>query len=290
VFTGEDDFIKALKDTSPDARALIDALFNDPDFLKLWNYLKSCPAINVALSVDNTIKDSHGDELFGLTPPGKLIVNTHKREHHDNPSELLDTLIHEVIHALWDAKQACADLPWPLPDDVYDWPDDPGAVNRLDEPEKDDPDSPDKRHAQTQYGDSPSSTKRYIDVNFPGQRLICGLIEAALKATAGGAPRYRLKGRPTLTHENLRRHRKLAARHWSKNWKDIRSITWEPDGCWHRTSTPRGWIMECTCDSAQMIVKYDDGTVQIDLLGKGDNATFDGGSVTFDRLFGWDQA
>jgi hypothetical protein len=289
MLTGEDAFIKALKDISPDASALIDALFSDPDFLKMWNYLKNCPAVKLSLEINPDLKDDHGDELFGQAPAGHLIINPKKHEHKENAAELLDTLIHEVIHALWLAKNACPDLAWPLPDDVYDWYHDPDAEHPDNEPETDSPESNDKRHARTHYGDSPSSGKRYIDINFPGQRFICVLVEAALKKTAGGAPDYKLKGRPTSTHRNLRRHHKLRGRHWSKNWKNIRSITWEPDDCWERTSTRRGWIMECVCEDAEMIVKFDDGTVQIDMMGKGDDATFDGHSVTFDRLFGWEQ-
>ena len=289
MFQGEDDFIKALK-TNPDRTSMIDELFRNPDFLKVWSFLKNCPGVIITLKSTPGLEDKGGVKRFGWYRPGDhtLELNPTKPEHLSNPAELLDTLIHELIHALMDVRDRC-DGEWPLPPGATDWFHDPdvnppGAL----EPRKDSEGSASKDHAKNHYGDGASDPEHeYLDENDKAQEFIVKIVTAVLQNTGGGAPDFKLKGVPTLTFKGLKKlhggPRKLV-----KNWQHIRAITWEPDACWQRTSTVRGWIMKCNCDSCIMVVKYDNGGTQIDLIDRGDKVEQDGHSLHVERLAGWD--
>jgi hypothetical protein len=285
MFKGEADFVQGLKAISA---TLCDALFDNPEFQKLWQYLKNCPGVTIALALRLGLKDDLGVERFGqYSPKEKLIeLNVLKPEHLHNPAEVLDTLIHELIHALWDVRAICGAENWPLPAGAYEWDHDVTRPQIGPEPNKDSPNGPNKQHAEAHYGDSPSDPKDYVDLNDQAQLFIIRLVTAAIAVTTGGEPDFELKGAPTLTFKNWKKLH--GTRRVTKNWQAIRAITWE-DRCWRRTSTARGWVMECRCDCCEMVVKYLDGTTQIDLIDTGDKVEFDGASIHFKRLAGWER-
>jgi Domain of unknown function (DUF4157) len=95
-----------------DQKSAMDALFTDAVFLKLWNYLLNCPATPkrdlgpLALKVTPGLKIG-GAERFGGYFGGALEINPTKPEHQSNPAELVDTVVHELIHAVDDLQAAC---------------------------------------------------------------------------------------------------------------------------------------------------------------------------------------
>lgn len=98
----------------PEQAAVIDALFANATFRALWDYLGSCPAapaqdhgpIRLLVTPGLTIR---GVERFGGYSPlfRTLEINPTKAEHVRNPQELVDTVVHEVIHAVDDVEADC---------------------------------------------------------------------------------------------------------------------------------------------------------------------------------------
>lgn len=292
LLTNEDDFKKDLKST-PEQTRLIDALFNDPDFKRLWDYLKQCPGFKLTLKVTPGLVIG-GKERFGgysPNPPckGTLEINPTKPEHKKNAAELVDTLVHEIIHAICDAKACCADLPYPLTNGETDWYHDP---NRPDptggQPRKNDPDSENKKYAHDHYGDGASDPEHeYLDENDKAQELIRKIVDQVLKATARLDHGVHLDGSPTATHKNLKKLH--GVERVFKSWSNINGITWEPDSCWRRTSTRRGWIMQCNCTSCYVVVKHTDGTRQVDFIDHGDRVEQDLDTVDIPRIGGFEK-
>lgn len=116
-----DRFMKRLSQT-PEQEKVIEALFKNTQFQALWSWLEGCGNKKrdhgpIRLRVRRVRKD--GTEVFGLFKPkrGVLIINPKKREVQDNPLELVDTIIHELIHAIsWALRsRICPDHPQPNP-------------------------------------------------------------------------------------------------------------------------------------------------------------------------------
>jgi Domain of unknown function (DUF4157) len=100
--------------STPDQKKAIAALFSDPKFISLWNYLRDClaqPKSDLGpLSLEVTPGLAHsGAERFGSYRPSsrRLEINPTKSEHLSNPQELVDTITHEVIHAVSDLEGEC---------------------------------------------------------------------------------------------------------------------------------------------------------------------------------------
>lgn len=199
AFENEDAFKKGLK-TNADQTAVIDALFQDADFLKLWNYLKNCK-VKIKLKIKPGLKIG-GVERFGGYVPGTktLIINPTKKEHADNPQELVDTLTHELTHAVMDLKKECGNKDYPFNADVFDAYHDPvlkkAGIDKKGTKKKNyEKDDKTKKHWEDHYGDSASNPKEeYIDINDAAQRWIIELIKRLIKATG--------KGKKTITFEN----------------------------------------------------------------------------------------
>jgi len=292
VLIGENAFKNGLK-SNPQQTRLIDALFNQPDFRRLWDYLDRCPGFTLTLKVTPGLAIGGVERFGGFSPTGPcagtLEINPAKAEHRSNAAELVDTLVHEIIHAICEARDCCRGLDYPLQNGETDWyhdPDrpDPGAPR----PRKADPAGPDKAHAEQHYGDSASDpANEYLDENDKAQELIRKIVDEVLKETARFDRGPILDGGPTLTYINLRNL--LGATCIVKNWRGIRSIIWEPDSCWRRTSTRRGWIVTCRCTYCMMLVSYNDGTRQVDFIAGGDTVEKDLDSVHVHRIGGFDK-
>jgi hypothetical protein len=198
MFAGEDKFITDLKtgpDASPDHVTVIAELFKDPDFQKIWNYLKNCK-IRISLAVGKVVIDK--EERFGGfngsdVDPG-ITINAHKQEHQDNPQELADTIIHELIHAVLKLRNVCGENNYPLDAKINDLPHNSKAGNHS--RDKNQHKGDDKKYMDENYGDSASAPKtEYIDENLEAQKFIAGIIKKLIKSTG--------KGKPTLTSKNV---------------------------------------------------------------------------------------
>ncbi len=100
--------------STPQQAAAIDALFSDASFMALWSYLRACTATPaqdlgpLALLVTPHLMISGVERFggyFGLTRT--LNINPTKPEHVANPQELVDTIVHETIHAVFALQSAC---------------------------------------------------------------------------------------------------------------------------------------------------------------------------------------
>ncbi len=195
AFENETTFIDGLK-TTPDQKKAIEALFNDPDFKKIWDYLKNCQKVIELKSVPG--HSLEGSERFGSygsnMPKGELIVNPTKPEHVDNPMEMVDTIIHECIHAVMDLRADCGDTNYPFSKDIIDLEQDPNIQGPKTSTKKD-VDPRDKGHMDKHYGDGASNpTDEYMDINDHAQRLIIKIIKRLMKRTG--------VGKKTLTFNN----------------------------------------------------------------------------------------
>lgn len=95
-------------------KTAIDTLFSDKTFLSLWDYLRSCPAKPtkdlgpLALQVTPGLKIGGVERYGGFSSlPPALEINPTKPEHKSNPAELVDTIVHELIHAVDDLQSEC---------------------------------------------------------------------------------------------------------------------------------------------------------------------------------------
>ena len=100
--------------TTLEQAAAIDALFANPEFLALWNYLRACTATPrqdlgpLALAVTPGLRIGGTVRFGGYSRLSRTLeINPTKPEHVSNPSELVDTIIHELIHAVSDLERAC---------------------------------------------------------------------------------------------------------------------------------------------------------------------------------------
>lgn len=94
-------------------KAAIAALFANKTFLDLWNYLKKCTVAAqdlgpLALKVTPGLKIGGVERYGGYSPISRTLeINPTKPEHKANPSELVDTITHELIHAVDDLADDC---------------------------------------------------------------------------------------------------------------------------------------------------------------------------------------
>ena len=139
---------------------------------------------------------AHGVERYGTYSQGTLTINPTIAEHRNNPQELVDTLLHELIHALLALPRAEG---FPLGPEVLDSSHDPhlrGAVG-----------SPLRRsriplavvrYLEQHYGPSASNpSEDFTDINGGAQRMIVKVIRDLLARSQ--------VGRETLVFRNLER-------------------------------------------------------------------------------------
>ncbi|HEV2415918.1 MAG TPA: DUF4157 domain-containing protein [Candidatus Dormibacteraeota bacterium] len=182
---------------TPQQRAAIDALFANAKFADLWSYLRACTASPhqdlgpLALKVHPGLTD-HGVERFGgysdhgTTPT--LEINPTKSEHRQNPAELVDTVTHELIHAVDDLQAGCAAAgsgPSPLA----------GAAT-AGERFRSGHTPAEEAHLEEIQGPSASEPcGEFIDINDAAQRMITDIVAADVQVAT--------VGRPTLMFVNM---------------------------------------------------------------------------------------
>jgi hypothetical protein len=176
-------FLRGLAATPEQRRALV-ALRRTPDFLRIAAYVEESPGLSLRLRAVPGLR-SGGVERFGTYGHGTLTINPTIGPHRENVQELLDTLVHELVHALLDLPRGPR---FPFGPDVLDAAHDPrlAAVDELPirrgalAPELD-------RYLAGHYGPSASDPAHdYSDLNDGAQRLIVKVIEETLRRTGLG--------------------------------------------------------------------------------------------------------
>jgi hypothetical protein len=99
---------RAALGTTPQQVAAIDSLFSNAGFLGLWNYLKMCGALPAQDLGPLALKVTPGLVIGGYNSATRTLeINPTKPEHVTNPTELVDTITHEMIHAVDDLEADC---------------------------------------------------------------------------------------------------------------------------------------------------------------------------------------
>ena len=110
---------------------------------------------------------------------------------------MVDTIIHECIHAVMDLRADCGEQNFPFGNDVTDLRHDP-TIQGTRTRHKNRTDPRDKGHLDDHYGDSASAPNdEYIDINDKAQQLIIRIIRRLRQQTGVGDE--------TLTFENERK-------------------------------------------------------------------------------------
>jgi hypothetical protein len=181
---------------TPDEKTAIDALFSQAQFKGLWDYMAACKATPkmdlgpLGLKVTPGLKIG-GVERFGGYSPGQhtLEINPTKPEHTANPQELVDTIVHELIHAVDDLEASCKTAGSPASPLAGAGTDSsaPPLANVKGTPAED------KLLRELGPGAS-NPCEEFIDVNKQAQQIIISIIQSDLKTTN--------IGHPTLTFVN----------------------------------------------------------------------------------------
>lgn len=124
-----DDFKTDLEAISNDHKKVIEELFKHPKFVPLVNYVRKCPSGTIDFRVKRLTQMINGKavDLFGGFGGSDLTVNPMRPEHASNPLEMVDTIVHELIHAILDKNSICtsASNPFPLAAGIQDRGSDP---------------------------------------------------------------------------------------------------------------------------------------------------------------------
>jgi hypothetical protein len=200
-----DEFRKNLGST-PDQTAGIDALFKNATFLALWDYLKACPAKPKAdlgplkLKVTPGLKIGGKERYGGYSPLTKTLeINPSKPEHKSNPTELVDTIVHELIHAVSDLEPECKKA------GAKDAPLAGGAT--VHPPKRADVATPaEEKKLMEDLGPGASNPcEEFIDINKAAQQMIIEILRNNIKVAKVGTPTI------TFVNEILRRDPKAMA-------------------------------------------------------------------------------
>jgi hypothetical protein len=188
-----EEFRKSLASTAGQKTA-IGALFADKTFLSLWNYLKNCPAGPkrdlgpLRLEVTPGLKIGGKERYGGYSPLARALeINPTKPEHVANPTELVDTITHELIHAVSDLSADCEAAgakPAPLA----------GAAT-VDAPLRKDVTPAEEKQLMLDLGPGASNPcEEFIDINKAAQQMIIQILRHNIKVAK--------VGRPTITFVN----------------------------------------------------------------------------------------
>lgn len=181
---------------TPDQKSAIDELFANPQFNSLWNYLSTCLAEPkkdigpLAIKVTPGLKIRGVERFGGYNPLTRTLeINPTKPEHKSNPQELIDTVAHELIHAVDDLDEDCVKAgaaASPLK----------GAGTESSAPALADvKGAPEEDNLLRELGPGASNPcEEFIDINKKAQQIIVTIIQSNIKTTK--------IGRPTLTFVN----------------------------------------------------------------------------------------
>jgi Domain of unknown function (DUF4157) len=127
-----DDFRSILEAKSDNHKKVIEALFKHPKFIPLVDYVRKCPGGTIDFRVERITQRINGVDVdlfggFGTFGTSDLTVNPDRAEHATNPLEMVDTIVHEMIHAILNKNSVCtsATNPFPLAPGIHDRDTDP---------------------------------------------------------------------------------------------------------------------------------------------------------------------
>ena len=186
---------------TPAQREVLTALRTNHDFARLRTYLEEYPGgLPVRLQVVPGLR-AQGVERFGTYANRVLAINPTMAGHRSNVQELVDTLVHELIHAVLSLPRARG---FPFEPWVLDSAHDPRLAALGSTPlRRGRVPAELQAYLDAEYGPSASNpAEDYCDVNAGAQRLIVKVVEDTLRRTR--------IGRETLVFENVRaRERQL---------------------------------------------------------------------------------
>jgi hypothetical protein len=135
-------FEQDLEKISDNHRIVISDLFSDAAFIPLVNYLNGCPSGTIDFDVKRITELVNGKQVdlfggFNPAPPGSpstMTVNPFRTEQAVNPLEMVDTIVHEFLHAILDLDSTCTSAanPFPLASGIADVFHDPELVPLID--------------------------------------------------------------------------------------------------------------------------------------------------------------
>jgi hypothetical protein len=194
---------------TPDEKSAITALFANSSFLELWNYLKACAAtpakdlgpLTLKVTPGLGLKNGGVERYGGYSPLSRTLeINPTKPEHAANPSELVDTITHEVIHAVDGLKDDCKAAESPDP------PLHGAAIRTQTKKLADVKGTAEEDKLLTDTGPGASNPcEEFIDVNKAAQQIIIQVIRSNIKNAKVGKPTI------TFLNEILRRDPKALA-------------------------------------------------------------------------------
>lgn len=181
---------------TPDQKTTIDTLFSDAQFKGLWDYLATCKAVPkkdlgpLALKVTPGLKIGGVEQFGGYSPATRTLeINPTKAEHTANPQELVDTIIHELIHAEDDLEKSCVQAGAPAS------PLAGAGTDRSAPALADVKGTPEEDRLLRELGPGASNPcEEFIDINKKAQQIIVTLLKSDIQTTH--------IGRPTLTFVN----------------------------------------------------------------------------------------
>lgn len=182
-----EEFQKSLGSTA-EQKAAIGALFADETFRSLWKYLKDCPATPkrdlgpLRLEVEPGLKLGGKERYGGYIPLTRTLkINPTKPEHVANPTELVDTITHELIHAVSDLAPDCEAAgakPAPLA----------GAAT-VTAPLRADVAPAEEKKLMVELGPGASNPcEEFIDINKAAQQMIIQMLRHNIKVAKVGHP------------------------------------------------------------------------------------------------------
>lgn len=198
-YVPENEFISRLAQT-PEQAKVLGALTQNKEYKALWSWFSKFPGGNpIRFAVQPGLK-MDGIERFGgfFGRELLLLVNPAKKEHVENPQELVNTIVHELVHAALDVQDAAKRkgltiTPPPLPEGATDLYRDEHFAEHFGDasPEKADWKKGSKawEYLQKNYGDSDSTPEtEFIDVNRETQALVKRVVAENLAKTGIGHP------------------------------------------------------------------------------------------------------
>ncbi len=130
-----DDFKTGLEAMSASHKTVIDELFKNPKFVALINFIKGCPAGIMDFKVARKTTKVNGKDVdvFGGVSqtarggPATLTINPQMPDAIKNPLEVVDTVVHELVHLALKFRTKCESKanPFPLSSGIVDVPNDP---------------------------------------------------------------------------------------------------------------------------------------------------------------------
>ncbi len=216
-----DEFRKALG-TTKDQKSAISALFANKGFLSLWDYMKACPATPkrdlgpLRLEVEPGLGLPDVERFGGYFPvPRMLKINPTKPEHKSNPAELVDTITHELIHAVDDLQADCMKAgakAAPLTGAATVFPPTRAEAAAAGGEEK----------LMKELGPGASNPcEEFLDINKAAQQMIIQILKSNIKVAKVGRPTV------TFVNEILRRDPKAMATYIK--CRDVACATSDPD-------------------------------------------------------------